>query len=239
MLVLEHGKPMIFGKDRDKGIRLNGLHPEVVTIGENGDHRGRPAGPRRAGRGPVPRASCCRGCAGRTSRCRSASCGRSPGRPTTQLIDGPDRRRGRAQRRRRPASSCSTAARPGRSSSRRSASGRRCSARSAGSRTSTGADDLRQLRRGPRRATTCPQPAPVVPGPAARRAPRRARRAATADRRAGYPGRRGRSPGCRRPRSDCVLVTVDDRLVGIFTDRDAVAEGGRQAARGIPRRATS
>ena len=27
---------MIFGKERDKGIRLNGLHPEVVTIGENG-----------------------------------------------------------------------------------------------------------------------------------------------------------------------------------------------------------
>ena len=36
MLVLEDGKPMIFGKDRDKGIRLRGLHPEVVTIGENG-----------------------------------------------------------------------------------------------------------------------------------------------------------------------------------------------------------
>ena len=36
MLVLEHGKPMIFGKDRDKGIRLRGLRPEVVTIGENG-----------------------------------------------------------------------------------------------------------------------------------------------------------------------------------------------------------
>jgi 2-oxoglutarate ferredoxin oxidoreductase subunit beta len=36
MLVLEHGKPMIFGKDRDKGIRLSGLHPEVVTIGEDG-----------------------------------------------------------------------------------------------------------------------------------------------------------------------------------------------------------
>jgi 2-oxoglutarate ferredoxin oxidoreductase subunit beta len=33
MLVLEHGKPMIFGKDRDKGIRLNGLHPEVVQLG--------------------------------------------------------------------------------------------------------------------------------------------------------------------------------------------------------------
>ena len=36
MLLLEDRKPMIFGKDRDKGIRLRGLHPEVVTIGENG-----------------------------------------------------------------------------------------------------------------------------------------------------------------------------------------------------------
>jgi 2-oxoglutarate ferredoxin oxidoreductase subunit beta len=33
MLMLEHGKPMIFGKDRDKGIRLNGLHPEIVALG--------------------------------------------------------------------------------------------------------------------------------------------------------------------------------------------------------------
>ena len=33
---LEHGKPMIFGTDRDKGIILNGLKLEVVTIGENG-----------------------------------------------------------------------------------------------------------------------------------------------------------------------------------------------------------
>jgi 2-oxoglutarate ferredoxin oxidoreductase subunit beta len=36
MLVLEHGKPMIFGKDRDRGIRLRGLHPEVVVLGEDG-----------------------------------------------------------------------------------------------------------------------------------------------------------------------------------------------------------
>ncbi len=36
VLYLEHGKPMIFGKDRNKGIRMNGAHPEVVTIGENG-----------------------------------------------------------------------------------------------------------------------------------------------------------------------------------------------------------
>jgi 2-oxoglutarate ferredoxin oxidoreductase subunit beta len=34
MLVLEHGKPMVFGKDRDKGIRLNGLTPEVVQLGD-------------------------------------------------------------------------------------------------------------------------------------------------------------------------------------------------------------
>ena len=33
MLVLEHGKPMIFGKEHDKGIRLRGLHPEVVQLG--------------------------------------------------------------------------------------------------------------------------------------------------------------------------------------------------------------
>ena len=36
MLMLEHGKPMIFGKDRNKGLRLNGHLPEVVTIGEDG-----------------------------------------------------------------------------------------------------------------------------------------------------------------------------------------------------------
>jgi 2-oxoglutarate ferredoxin oxidoreductase subunit beta len=30
---LEHGKPLIFGKNRDKGIRLNGLELEVVQLG--------------------------------------------------------------------------------------------------------------------------------------------------------------------------------------------------------------
>jgi 2-oxoglutarate ferredoxin oxidoreductase subunit beta len=33
-LVLEHGKPMIFGRDRQKGIRLRGFVPEVVTLGD-------------------------------------------------------------------------------------------------------------------------------------------------------------------------------------------------------------
>src|SRR5437588_219600 len=36
VLYLEHGKPMIFGKDRNLGIRMNGAHPEVVRLGENG-----------------------------------------------------------------------------------------------------------------------------------------------------------------------------------------------------------
>lgn len=31
-VLLEDGKPMIFGKERDKGIRLNGLQPEVVEL---------------------------------------------------------------------------------------------------------------------------------------------------------------------------------------------------------------
>lgn len=35
-LYLEHGQPMLFGKDRKRGIRLRGLEPEVVTLGENG-----------------------------------------------------------------------------------------------------------------------------------------------------------------------------------------------------------
>ena len=33
-LELEHGKPLIFGKNRDKGIRLHGMNPEVVELGK-------------------------------------------------------------------------------------------------------------------------------------------------------------------------------------------------------------
>lgn len=35
-LYVDHGKPMIFGTDSDKGLVLNGLKLEVVTLGENG-----------------------------------------------------------------------------------------------------------------------------------------------------------------------------------------------------------
>lgn len=34
MLVLRHGEPLIFGKERDRGIRFDGLHPEVVMLGD-------------------------------------------------------------------------------------------------------------------------------------------------------------------------------------------------------------
>lgn len=35
-IMLEHGQPMLFGKELDKGLILNGLKLEVVSIGENG-----------------------------------------------------------------------------------------------------------------------------------------------------------------------------------------------------------
>ncbi len=35
-LPLEHGQPMIFGRERNKGIRLNGFRPEIVEIGKDG-----------------------------------------------------------------------------------------------------------------------------------------------------------------------------------------------------------
>ena len=35
VLVLENGKPMVFGNEQNKGIRLDGFTPEVVTIGKD------------------------------------------------------------------------------------------------------------------------------------------------------------------------------------------------------------
>lgn len=37
VVYLEHGKPLVFGKSMDKGIRVDGFTPEVVNIG-NGTH---------------------------------------------------------------------------------------------------------------------------------------------------------------------------------------------------------
>ena len=36
ILYLEEGAPLVFGAERNKGIRLNGFEPEVVTLGEDG-----------------------------------------------------------------------------------------------------------------------------------------------------------------------------------------------------------
>jgi 2-oxoglutarate ferredoxin oxidoreductase subunit beta len=35
-IYLEHGKPLVFGKEQDKGIRLHGMNPEVVSLKEVG-----------------------------------------------------------------------------------------------------------------------------------------------------------------------------------------------------------
>ena len=35
-IVLKHGEPMVFGKDADKGLILDGLKLRVVKLGENG-----------------------------------------------------------------------------------------------------------------------------------------------------------------------------------------------------------
>ncbi len=37
VVLLEHGKPLIFGKEKDKGIKLNGFTPEIVSL-KNGKH---------------------------------------------------------------------------------------------------------------------------------------------------------------------------------------------------------
>ena len=36
LIILEHGKPMIFGKNNDKGLVVDGFQLKVVTLGENG-----------------------------------------------------------------------------------------------------------------------------------------------------------------------------------------------------------
>lgn len=35
-LLLEHGKPMVYGKDRNRGIRVQHMQAQAVTVGENG-----------------------------------------------------------------------------------------------------------------------------------------------------------------------------------------------------------
>src|SRR3989339_1382307 len=34
VVFIEHGKPLVFGKEHNKGIRLNGFTPEVVSLAD-------------------------------------------------------------------------------------------------------------------------------------------------------------------------------------------------------------
>lgn len=34
-IYLEHGQPLIFGKEKDRGVRLDGLQPEIVELGDD------------------------------------------------------------------------------------------------------------------------------------------------------------------------------------------------------------
>ena len=82
MLMLEHGQPMIFGKERNKGIRLDRA-PAGGRDDRRGRRRPRPTSssttrPTRSSR------SCSRTCGGPTSRCRSGSSATSRARPTTR-----------------------------------------------------------------------------------------------------------------------------------------------------------
>ena len=222
MLVLEHGKPMIFGKDRDKGIRLDGPAPGGRDHRRERRDRGGPARPRREGRGAVPRADAVAHVLAGLPGPGRRPARRSTGRPTTSSSRTRSRRpspeRGGRPRRRR-----STAARPGPSSRTDGGADERWICPVCGFENLTGAEvcdncgaDLA--------GTGIPQPALTFHGRLARRAPRRARRAPAVD---GQPGRRRVDVAIAKMHEaevDCVLVTVDDRLVGIFTDRDAVVK---------------
>ena len=135
MLVLEHGKPMIFGKDRDKGIRLRRPPSGGRHHRRERRHRGRPARPRRAAEEPY--------LALMLSRMFwpdfpvPVGVLRAVPRPThDQLIEDQIAAAVARVRARATSPRCSTAARPGRSSDRtRRQEATRCAARSAASRT--------------------------------------------------------------------------------------------------------
>ena len=112
MLFLEHGKPMIFGKDRDKGIRLQRPPAGGRDHRRERRHRGGPARPRREGRGALPRADAvAHVLAGLPGPGRRLPLGRAPDpRPADR---GPDRERPSPGAARAASTTCSTAERPG------------------------------------------------------------------------------------------------------------------------------
>ena len=116
VIYLEHGKPLIFGKNRDKGIRVNGAgQPEIVNARRSQGRR--PAVPRRKGRRALASPSCWPHALSRIPRTdgrlprRSAAHLRRRSRPAAQAIQAI---RGKAT-----STTSSTAATPGKSSRRR------------------------------------------------------------------------------------------------------------------------
>jgi 2-oxoglutarate/2-oxoacid ferredoxin oxidoreductase subunit beta len=235
MLVLEHGKPMIFGKDRDKGIRLQRAPPGGRDARRGRRHGGGPARPRRGRPRTRTSRSCSRACSGRTSRSRSASCGRSTARPTIDLVDDQIRAAEKSGE-----GDLEKVARRGdldgrigshREGLHRTAGGGRgdgamlCPA--CGTTTSR-ARTLRQLRRGSR-AHDVPEPATEFQGHRPGRATRRARAPPVIVPPDPCPW--ARLSADARGGTDCLLVCEGDRLIGIFTDRDAVVKAAGAAAR--------
>ncbi len=234
MLILEHGKPMIFGKERDKGIRLNGLQPEVVTIGEDGVteadllvHDAHAEDPYLAlilsrmfwPEFPVP-----------------VGVLRDVDRPThSDLMDAPDRAGDREVGRGRPRQGARSPARPGPSSSGIADALPRLPPRQLRGRGHAAPTAARTSR-----AADVPQPAlefhDTVLGEPPPRARRRRRRTSVdpTDLAVADAIRRMHEAG-----TDCLLVCDGDRLVGIFTDRDAVVKVADKRLDAVRRRATS
>ena len=111
LVELEHGQPLVFGKDRDRGIRLNGLAPEAVALGERDGPVGPPGARRDRGRAH-PRHRCWRGCATRRCRRRSGCSARSSARPSTRSSTSRSRPHGPA-RAGANSPACSARGRPG------------------------------------------------------------------------------------------------------------------------------
>jgi 2-oxoglutarate ferredoxin oxidoreductase subunit beta len=85
-VALEHGKPLVFGKNLDKGIRLHGLEPEVVDLSAPGASRDDLLVPTRTPRIRRSR-SCRRGSSRLRCRRRSASSARSNSRRSISMND--------------------------------------------------------------------------------------------------------------------------------------------------------
>ncbi len=231
MLVLKHGKPMIFGKDRDKGIRLTGLHPEVVTIGQDGVTEADLLVHDEHADGSVPRAHPVAHVLAGLPGPGRASCARVQ-RPTHDALIQGQLTAAVAKPGRATSPGPCLAARPGRSNRRepRERAGMICP--SLRVRQPDRRRGLRQLWRGPGRSRH------AAAGHHASRASSSASISTRCARRAPIVAERDTPVAEAIDRmhdaeADCVLVLDGERLVGIFTDRDAVLKVAGRSLDGI------